>query len=90
MRNGLFISRGDEDFHRSLIEADPEIGYKDDRWIYDLFHRKELTLIEVIEMPANNLALVIEKAVKKLPNQCFSFLSMVFQGATVLAANLLT
>ena len=61
MRDGLFTSRGDEDFHRSLIEADPEIGYKDDRWIFDLFKRKELKSIKVIEMPANNLAFVIEK-----------------------------
>ena len=61
MRNGLFTSPGDEEFHRSLIEADPEIGYKDDRWILDLFQKKELKLIKVREMPANNLAFVIEK-----------------------------
>ena len=47
--------------HQSLIEADPNIGYKDDAWMLDLFSRHNLELIKIVEMPANNLAFVIEK-----------------------------
>lgn len=65
MRNGVFTSGGDEDFHRSLIEADPEIGYKDDQWILELFEKQNLQAIKLIEMPANNLAFVIEKGTTK-------------------------
>jgi hypothetical protein len=65
MRNGVLISVGDEEFHRSLIEADPEIGYKDDQWILGLFQKRDLQVVKVVEMPANNLALVIEKGTTK-------------------------
>ena len=61
MRNGVLTSAGDEDFHRSLIEADPDIGYKDDQWILELFEEHGLGTVEVVEMPANNLALVLQK-----------------------------
>ena len=61
MRNGVLTSGGDEDFHRSLIEADSEIGYKDDKWIIELFQKHGLKTIKVVEMPVNNLAFVIEK-----------------------------
>ena len=61
MRNGVLISVGDEEFHRSLIEADPEIGYKDDQWILGLFEEHGLGTVEVVEMPANNLAFVLQK-----------------------------
>jgi hypothetical protein len=61
MRNGVLSSSGDEAFHQSLIEADPDIGYKDDAWMLDLFSQHKLELIKIVEMPANNLAFVIEK-----------------------------
>ena len=61
MRNGVLTSAGDEDFHRSLIEADPDIGYKDDQWILELFEKHGLGTVEVLEMPANNLAFVLQK-----------------------------
>jgi hypothetical protein len=61
MRNGALTSVGDEDFHRSLTEADPEIGYKDDQWIIKLFEKHGLGTVEVIEMPANNLVFVLQK-----------------------------
>jgi hypothetical protein len=65
MRNSVLTSAGDEDFHRSLIEADPDIGYKDDQWILKLFEKHCLGTVEVVEMPANNLAFVIEKGATK-------------------------
>ena len=61
MRDGALSSSGDRCFHQSLIEADPDIGYKDDQWILELFQKHRLATINVIEMPANNLAFVIEK-----------------------------
>ena len=61
MRNGVLSSSGDKAFHQSLIEADPDIGYKDDAWMFDLFSRQSLKIIRTLEMPANNLAFVMEK-----------------------------
>jgi hypothetical protein len=61
MRNGVLSSSGDKVFHQSLIEADPDIGYKDDAWMFDLFSRQNLKIIKTLEMPANNLAFVMEK-----------------------------
>ena len=61
MRNGVLISIGDQAFHQSLIEADPDIGYKDDAWMLDLFRQQSLKIIKILEMPANNLAFVMEK-----------------------------
>ena len=61
MRNGVLSSSGDRAFHQSLIEADPDIGYKDDAWMLDLFRQQSLKIIKILEMPANNLAFVMEK-----------------------------
>ena len=62
MRDGVLSSSGDQAFHQSLIEADQDIGYKDDAWILDLFSQQKLKLIKILEMPANNLAFVAEKS----------------------------
>ena len=61
MRDGVLSSSGDRCFHQSLIEADPDIGYKDDAWMLDLFRQQSLKIIKILEMPANNLAFVMEK-----------------------------
>ena len=61
MRNGVLSSTGDKAFHQSLIGADPDIGYKDDVWMFDLFQKHKLETVKVLEMPANNLAFVMEK-----------------------------
>jgi len=61
MRNGVLSSSGDKAFHQSLIKPDPDIGYKDDAWMLDLFRRQSLKIIKILEMSANNLAFVIEK-----------------------------
>ena len=60
-RNGKLTSRGDESFHQSLKEADPEIGYKNDKWMIKQFKVAGLALHSVTLMPANNLAFVVEK-----------------------------
>lgn len=60
-RSGELTSAGDAAFHASLVAADPEIGYKDDRDIKDWIRGAGLDLIATVEMPANNLALVAEK-----------------------------
>ena len=61
MRSGVLTSSGDKVFHQSLIEADPDIGYKDDAWLSDLFQQRKLETVEIVEMPANNLTFVIER-----------------------------
>ncbi|MDU9002835.1 DUF938 domain-containing protein [Sedimentitalea todarodis] len=61
MRAGELTSEGDERFHASLRAMDPEIGYKDDFDVLDIALAAGLTPVDVVEMPANNLALVLEK-----------------------------
>ncbi len=61
MRSGRLTSDGDRRFHDALSQQDPEIGYKDDKDILALLDSCDLDLIEVAEMPANNLAFVAKK-----------------------------
>ena len=61
MRDGFLTSDGDKCFHQSLVEADPDIGYKDDKWMLDIFQNYNLEIAKIANMPANNLAFVIEK-----------------------------
>lgn len=61
MRAGELTSDGDVSFHAGLIAKDPMIGYKDDFDMMDLMQGAGLEMVDVIEMPANNLALVAEK-----------------------------
>jgi hypothetical protein len=60
-KDGKLTSAGDISFHRSLKEADTEIGYKDDKWMIDQFSEHILKLIKIQDMPANNLAFIIER-----------------------------
>jgi len=60
-RGGELTSEGDQRFHASLRAHDPEIGYKDDFDIMDLLQTAGLEMTRVLEMPANNLALVAKK-----------------------------
>ncbi|MFC4667725.1 DUF938 domain-containing protein [Seohaeicola nanhaiensis] len=60
-RGGNLTSPGDEAFHASLVESDPAIGYKDDFDTMDLLQGAGLEMAQVVEMPANNLALVARK-----------------------------
>lgn len=61
MRDGALTSDGDARFHASIKAGDPSAGYKDDIWIRDRLMARGLSLLDVIEMPANNLAFVAEK-----------------------------
>ncbi len=62
MRGGELTSEGDRNFNASLIAHDPAIGYKDDFDTLDLLVEAGLEIVAIIEMPANNLALIAEKA----------------------------
>ena len=61
MRNGLLTSEGDTIFHNSLVQTDPDIGYKNDSEILTLFSNLSLLHLESVEMPANNVAFILQK-----------------------------
>jgi SAM-dependent methyltransferase len=61
MRGGELTSDGDKSFHQGLKIRDPQIGYKDDFDVMDLMQGADLDMVDVIEMPANNLALISQK-----------------------------
>ena len=62
MRDGTLTSVGDADFHQSLINADAEIGYKNDASIIKTFDELGLINLGAKNMPANNLAFIFEKS----------------------------
>ncbi|MDG1128508.1 MAG: DUF938 domain-containing protein [Paracoccaceae bacterium] len=61
LRDGETTSDGDRTFHASLRAKDPEIGYKDDWDVIDWIHANWLDLVQVVEMPANNMAFVARR-----------------------------
>jgi len=61
MRGGELTSDGDRKFHAELTAADPAIGYKDDFDITDMIHTSGMSLISLVEMPANNLAFIARR-----------------------------
>ena len=61
LRDGETTSEGDAAFHASLRAQDPAIGYKDDWDVIDWLHGAFLDLVQVVEMPANNLAFVARR-----------------------------
>ncbi len=63
MRGGELTSEGDKQFHASLRATDPETGYKDDFDVLDWSQAAGLSPLEIIEMPANNLAIILQKPV---------------------------
>jgi SAM-dependent methyltransferase len=58
LRDGETTSPGDAEFNTNLQAQDPEIGYKDDWDVIDWIHESFLELVQVVEMPSNNLAFV--------------------------------
>lgn len=62
MRGGELTSDGDRRFHRELVAADPQIGYKDDFDITDMIHTSGMELAELVEMPANNLTFIARRS----------------------------
>ncbi|WP_170406882.1 DUF938 domain-containing protein [Ruegeria arenilitoris] len=61
-RSGQLTSDGDQRFHDALVLQDAEIGYKNDEDIVGWMTAQNLTVLKVVEMPANNLAFVAEKS----------------------------
>lgn len=61
MRDQELISEGDASFHASLQTQDPEIGYKSDFDIVEWGQNAGLDFVDMIEMPANNLAIIFRK-----------------------------
>ena len=61
LRDGETTSEGDAAFHASLRAQDPEIGYKNDWDVIDWLHANWLDLVQVVEMPANNLVFVARR-----------------------------
>jgi SAM-dependent methyltransferase len=61
LRDGEATSEGDATFHASLTTQDPEIGYKDDWDVIEWLHQNFLDLVQVVEMPANNLGIVARR-----------------------------
>ncbi|VAV87576.1 SAM-dependent methyltransferases, partial [hydrothermal vent metagenome] len=60
LRDGVATSEGDKTFHASLRAKDPEIGYKDTGDIYDWLQIAGLDVVQMEEMPANNLMIISE------------------------------
>lgn len=60
MRDGVLTSEGDARFDAQLREADPDIGYKDDRWMEDILTGCGLA-VTVAPMPANNIAFIARR-----------------------------
>ena len=61
MRSGKLISKNDMEFHHSLINADPDLGYKNDVDMLNLFGEEGLVHVSTEKMPANNLAFILQK-----------------------------
>ena len=61
MRSGELISKGDMEFHHSLINTDPDLGYKNDLDMLNLFSEAGLVHLSTNKMPANNLAFITQK-----------------------------
>lgn len=61
MRGGELTSGSDIRFHTSLIDQDADIGYKDDFDTLDMLQETGLSIVEIIEMPSNNMVLIAEK-----------------------------
>lgn len=62
LRDGELTSEGDAAFHASLQSQDPEIGYKSDFNVLDWGQSVWLDYLDMVEMPANNLAILWRKA----------------------------
>ena len=61
MRSEELISKGDMEFHHSLINSDPDLGYKNDLDMLNLFYEAGLVHLKTNKMPANNLAFITQK-----------------------------
>jgi SAM-dependent methyltransferase len=62
MRDGRHTAASNAAFDASLRRADPSWGVRDTRDLAALAERCRLVLAEIVEMPANNLVLVFQRA----------------------------
>ena len=60
-RSGKLTSKSDLEFHQSLINTDPDLGYKNDVDMLNLFGEAGLMHLSTENMPANNLAFILQK-----------------------------
>ena len=60
MRSGKLISKCDMEFHDSLINTDPDLGYKNDVDMLNFFGEVGLVHLSTEKMPANNLAFILQ------------------------------
>ena len=61
MRGGELISKSDMEFHRSSINTDADLGYKNDVDMLNLFGEAVLVHLSTNKMPANSLAFITQK-----------------------------
>ena len=61
MRTGKLVSKNDIEFHHSLVNTDPDLGYKNDIDIISLFAGEGFLHLNTEKMPANNLAFIFQK-----------------------------
>lgn len=61
LRDGKTTSEGDANFHATLRRHDPEIGYKDLREVKAELAANGLSLLQHIDMPANNVMIWAER-----------------------------
>ncbi len=62
MREGKHTAPSNAAFDASLRSQNPEWGVRDMEEVGALADRKELKMIEIVPMPANNLILIFERA----------------------------
>lgn len=58
LRDGETTSEGDAEFDAKLRAEDPEVGYKDDWDVIEWIQSAGMDLVQVMEMPSNNLSFV--------------------------------
>ena len=63
MRKGKLTSKGDIDFHKNIKKRNIKLGYKNDISLLKLFSTLGFLHQKTIEMPANNLAFIIQKPI---------------------------
>ncbi|KUP93181.1 DUF938 domain-containing protein [Tritonibacter horizontis] len=68
-RGGTLTSEGDRAFDAALRDHDPETGYKDVAEMHEWATDVGLSLTKQIEMPANNLSLVLTRSSHRQPGQ---------------------
>lgn len=61
MRGGKLTSDGDAKFHADLQKQDALIGYKDIDSVVKQLGDCGFELVETVEMPANNMAIIVQK-----------------------------